>query len=311
MFPEASFMPLPRCGIPDEEARRAVDLTLDRIGNEDLFLFKDSIRGEKDLAGLRLAGALESWLKERWRDRALVKSGDGYAPAWSCRSSRAWASLSEGERASLEHALAELSRENGDSWIRQGKGILSMLASASEMLPCAEDLGAIPDGVPQALASLGMLGLRLPRWTRRWNEHGQPYISLRDYPELSVCTPSVHDTTTLRDWWRLERGREAFAMAYCPVVAGIGEDLDCDAQYELLRSLAGSSSRICMLQAQDLLDLEEGWRSEDPAWDRVNIPGTTGEFNWTWRMKPSVGELEGNARWLERVRGIAQARSRR
>ena len=27
-----------------------------------------------------------------------------------------------------------------------------------------------------------------------------------DYPYLSVCTPSVHDTSTLRGWWEEDRG---------------------------------------------------------------------------------------------------------
>ena len=50
------------------------------------------------------------------------------------------------------------------------------------MLPCAEDLGAVPDCVPNVLAKLDILGLRVIRWFRAWNEDGQPYVPFDKYP---------------------------------------------------------------------------------------------------------------------------------
>ncbi len=282
---------------------------LDRIGGEELYLFKRGVRGERDISAAGLDASLSEKLKERWRDRALVPLADGrYAPAWRYTSARAWASLSDHERYLLGERFGRMRAEEEALWLEHGRALLGMLKAESAMMPCAEDLGSIPPGVPEALAGLGMLGLRLPRWTRLWDQPGQPYVALQNYPELSVCTPSVHDTSTLRGWWELEGGREGFAAAYCPALSSAGPALSAENQYLLLKALATAASRLYVLQLQDLLDMDERYRSSEPTLDRVNVPGAVADFNWTWRMGPSVRELSANGAWLEKLRGIVAAR---
>jgi 4-alpha-glucanotransferase len=41
---------------------------------------------------------------------------------------------------------------------KTGEGDLKELQAASDMLVCAEDLGAVPDCVPKTLEELGILG---------------------------------------------------------------------------------------------------------------------------------------------------------
>ncbi len=282
---------------------------LDRIGDEELYLFKRAIRGERDISAAGLEPALADKLKERWRDRALVPLPEGgFAPAWRYSSTRAWASLSDHEKGVLGERFSRMRALDERSWLEQGRLLLGMLKAESTMLPCAEDLGSIPPGVPEALVELGMLGLRLPRWTRHWDHEGQPYVALESYPELSVCTPSVHDTSTLRGWWELEDGREGLAAAYCPALSATGPHLSAENQYTLLKALAGAASRLFVLQAQDLLDMDERYRSADPSLDRVNVPGAVAEFNWTWRMGPTIEALSANGPWLDKLRGLVKAR---
>jgi len=182
--------------------------------------------------------------------------------------------------------------------------LLAMLAKASGMLPCAEDLGAVPPCVPKVMAELGVLGLRIPRWTRDWDRPGQPYIALADYPELSVCTPSVHDTSTLRGWWENEGEKQGFAVACCPEHQG-KDKLDPQTARSVLSNLATAASRLFVLQLQDLLDLDSAYLSEDAAKDRINVPGIVDDYNWTWRMGPEAETLLADKTWLETVRSIA------
>jgi hypothetical protein len=81
---------------------------------------------------------------------------------------------------------------------------MDLMRSSTKMLVCAEDLGSIPDCVPRVLEEKSILGLKIVRWARNWNAPGQPYYAVREYPNLSVCTPAVHDTSTLRQWWEEE-----------------------------------------------------------------------------------------------------------
>ncbi|MBU0927038.1 MAG: 4-alpha-glucanotransferase [Spirochaetes bacterium] len=286
-----------------QDSPAAAEAALDRIGDEDLFLFKRSVRGEADISGLGLPGPAADFLKERWRDRALLVVGaDSYAPTWRHRESRAWASLSDAEREALGSLFARKGEEAERGWEEKGRALLSMLKGASSMLPCAEDLGAVPDCVPRVLEGLGIPGLRVPRWMRRWDEPGQPFKPLSEYSVLSACTPSVHDTSTLRAWWDYEDGREEFAAAYCPGLSPAPPSLDTAAASAVLRALAGAPSLLYVLQLQDLLDLSEDFRSADPRADRVNVPGTVDAFNWTWRMGYPVEELEASLEWKARVR---------
>lgn len=298
-------------GASEPELAVAFSQALDRLGDQDLYLFKPEIRGERDLRLPGLTPPAAEALMRRWRDRAIVPLGEaGYVAAPRMRASRAWAALSDGERASLERLFSEAGRRESALWLEQGRRLLGMLKAESDMLPCAEDLGSIPPGVPEELARLGMLGLRIPRWTRHWDRPGQPYLRLDEYPELSVCTPSVHDTSTLRGWWELEGGREGFAEAYCPGILPPARELTADDEYALLRALAGARSRLYVLQLQDLLDIGEAYRSADPERDRVNVPGAVADFNWTWRMGPTIEALSADAAWIDRLRGAAEARRR-
>ncbi|MFH2114746.1 MAG: 4-alpha-glucanotransferase, partial [Spirochaetota bacterium] len=157
--------------------------SLKQLGNEDLYLFGPEIHGEKDIHGLGLDGATKSYLLQAWRDRVLLPiQDDRFVPTWRFRDASAWHSLSDHERHDLERLASEKQVEEQPLWEQHGRSLLAMLAKASGMLPCAEDLGAVPPCVPKVMAELGVLGLRIPRWTRDWDRPGQPYIALADYP---------------------------------------------------------------------------------------------------------------------------------
>lgn len=283
-----------------------VNIALDKIGNEELYLFKKSIEGEEDISALPLDTESKTFLKSCWHNRAFLKIQDNnkkpsYAPVWTMENSKAWHSLSGEEQNSIKKLIDEKKIPVEEGWAEQGRALLSMLKQSSEMLPCAEDLGAVPDCVPQVLAELDIPGLRVPRWMRRWKELGQPFVNFYEYDELSLCTPSVHDTSTLRAWWDLEEGKNEFIK-----ILDSGEELSLDAmdtktQALVIKAMAACSSRLFVVQLQDLLDLADCYRSENPSSDRINVPGTMNDFNWTWKMPVTVDKLFSDEAWCKLV----------
>jgi len=287
------------------EARLAFDRALDRIGSEDLWLFKNKIHGEKDICALGLSPAAESSLILAWHNRLFYEYEDGqYFPVWYFRNSRAYASLSGTERAALEKFLLKRQEESEAIWEKEGAKLLSVLTESSSMLACAEDLGAVPDCVPKVLSSLNILGLRVIRWFRSWDEKGQPYIPFDEYPELSVCTTSVHDSSTLREWWDTEADQQAFAgfigVPSLPRVYNPGTAMI------ILKHAAAAASRFRVFQIQDLLHLSQKWYTPDPAQERVNVPGTSNEFNWTYRIPAAISEIRKDAELLQSVKELAE-----
>ena len=68
------------------------------------------------------------------------------------------------------------------------------------MIPCGEDLGVNIECVPKVMEKHDILGLRVVRWCRDWEKHGQPYVVFKDYTPLSVTKPSIKDSSTIRQW---------------------------------------------------------------------------------------------------------------
>ena len=59
----------------------------------------------------------------------------------------------------------------------------------------------------------------------------------------------------------------------------------------VLTKIVSARSRFRVFQIQDLLHLSTKWYAADPASERINVPGTNNEFNWTYRLPASVGEI--------------------
>ncbi|MDR0642053.1 MAG: 4-alpha-glucanotransferase [Treponema sp.] len=294
----------------DQEGQRIFNEVLDRIGDEELWLFKDSIKGERDICGLNLHPSAQQYLVRAWQNRIFIEYQKGrFFPAWFGRDSRAYGSLSEAEKEKLEELLEKKRLEAEKIWEREGEKLLSVLIASSPMLPCAEDLGAVPDCVPRVLAKLKILGLRVVRWFRVWDKEQQPYVPFKDYPELSVCTPAVHDSSCLREWWEREADQGQFAAfigvpslvpVYNPGVAKA-----------ILKQVAAAVSRFRVFQIQDLLHLSPKWYAPDPASERINIPGTASGFNWTYRLPASIKEIARDEKFIRGVQELAQVKPRR
>ena len=275
---------------------------LERINNEELWIFNKKIKGEKDIDAVQPHNSIRGFLIEKWHDRLFYEYENGkFFPVWSFRESKAYKSLSREERDALEALLEKRRQRSEKIWEAQGKKLLSVLIESSHMLPCAEDLGAVPACVPKVLARLKILGLRVVRWFREWDKNGQPYIPFEDYPPLSVCTPAVHDSSTVREWWEREANQEQFSgfigvpslpKVYNPGTAKV-----------ILSKVASARSRFRVFQIQDLLHLSNKWYAADPAAERVNVPGTSNDFNWTYRLPATIGEI---AKDKDMIRSIAE-----
>jgi 4-alpha-glucanotransferase len=153
----------------------------------------------------------------------------------------------------------------------RGRRFLEAVASASHMLPVAEDLGVIPPYVGEVLSSLSIPGYKVMRWEK--GKDGS-YTEPVKYPAVSLATSSTHDNEPLADWWDTVDPVEK--KLFWKLVSG--EDSRppafTKAREKALSALLGASSRIVILPIQDIFGSKE----------RVNTPGTLGDHNWTYRF---------------------------
>jgi len=308
-----------------------------RIGNEALFLFDPGIRGTADIyaavwdAARRCGNAdaafagYASALGEWWADRMLYEAEpDHFVFQWVFRETTAWHSLSAEEQAYFEKTHSRMDAMSMETWELQGRKILGMLKSITGMQPFAEDLGAVPPCVPKVLKEMAIPGLSVVRWERYWERPGSPHVPLDAYRPYSVVCTSVHDSTSLRQWWEEEADRSALwslfgtmaerdpllasLLASCPMEAPAS--LGPQGAAVFVRAAALASSITAVFPVQDILACHETFRAADPRQERINVPGTQSETNWTYRMPVDLPALAGDKAFAGFISRILDRESR-
>ena len=108
----------------------------------------------------------------------------------------------------------EFDPQNEGKWEEQGRKIISAMTEATDMMPCAEDLGTVPDCSYRVLEDFGIVGINVQRWMKDWQGR---FVEGDHYRINSVATVSTHDSSTLAGWWELEAGtidKTFFKMLY-------------------------------------------------------------------------------------------------
>ncbi|MCR4790602.1 MAG: 4-alpha-glucanotransferase [Treponemataceae bacterium] len=286
---------------------KILEKIMDRIGQEELWRFKESIKSDKDIYDADIPMPVKIKLAEFWRNRTLIEiSKDKYVPLWTFHDTKAWQTLNNDEKFKLGDLLARGFEKMNLTWEKQAKSILGELTGCTDMIACAEDLGSNPKCLPEVLDKLSILSLKVVRWNREWDQQNQPFVPFEDYPELSVTTSSVHDSSTLRSWWLNEKDAEDFYKTFgAPEEIEPGRYGSGTAKF-LLETIAKSNSAFCIHPIQDFLTLVPDYFAENPDDERVNIPGSVNEFNWTYRLPVSVEKLLKNKSLISEIKKIAK-----
>lgn len=174
-------------------------------------------------------------------------------------------------------------------WGEHGRTILRMMLESSTMLPVGEDLGTIPDVCRETLRQMGICGMKVQRWERRW--HGdRGYIDPADYPPLSLATLATHDSETLAGWWRSYPEDRDLLYRTLGLEGPVPADLPPDLHRRIVRWLGRAGSLFIVHLLQDLIQ-PFGVLPGDPAEHRINLPGTVNPTNWRWRCPVPVSRL--------------------
>ena len=319
-------------GNPDT-TREILGKICDRIGWEELWLFKQNIKTEADIRKIRLDkygidqsiqveifNRLCSW----WKNRTLIEVSKGkFLPLWKYTESRSWASLSQEERDKLSRIFADASQKQELLWQKQAEKIFTALLSESKMTPCGEDLGVYIPCMEKVLDKYGIFGLKVIRWCRKWEEAAQPFVSLKSYRRLSIVTTSVHDSSTLREWYSEEIKHlglpiekispEHFFEKFGIDASGVdcsgihfSDSLNPQGAKLLLEVFARNSGAWFINPLQDWLYLDSKYYAPDAKSERINVPGSVTSFNWTWRMPVLVEKLSENKKLIEKISEIAR-----
>ena len=185
------------------------------------------------------------------------------------------AQIAQGER------LIEILRDGGGAMLSGDKVI-------------AEDLGTVPPFVRASLTRLGVPGYRVLRWEKDDHVFRDP----AKWPALSVATTGTHDTESLAEWYDALPAWERKHFLSLPGLEGLresGSRFDDHARDALLELVQRSGSSLSLVPFQDAMGSRE----------RVNLPGSVADTNWSYRMAQTVDALAADTETTERLRAIA------
>ena len=182
-----------------------------------------------------------------------------------------------------------------------------MLVETTRMLTCGEDLGMIPDCVPEVMQRQQILSLEIERMPK---DTGREFADVMHYPYMSVCTTSTHDMNPVRAWWR--ESRETTQHYYNNVMQWWGE-APYDATPEICREIIGrhlsSPAMLTILPLQDWLSIDGALRYDDPEAERINVPANPTHY-WRYRMHITLEQLLAADSFNATVRAMITAGGR-
>ena len=177
--------------------------------------------------------------------------------------------------------------------IAQGEALMALFRSHGSSI-IAEDLGVVPDFVRASQAREQVPGLKVLRWEREWEEEGRPFRDPRAYAACSVAISGTHDTEAMAAWWDGADPDERRAVL--PILGEAARGISPDDAFSdrirdaLLATLFHAGSDLTLIALPDIF----GWR------DRINVPSSVTDENWTWRLPWPVETLttsrEGTSR---------------
>ena len=173
-------------------------------------------------------------------------------------------------------------------WRQEAMQKLPALKRVTNMLICGEDLGLVPDCVPDVMKQLGILSLEIQRMPK---DNSKVFFHPNDAPYLSVVTPSTHDMSTIRGWWEEDKakiqrffnhelGQWGIAPYYCE--AWINKTIVLQHLY--------SPAMWSVFQLQDILGIDAHIRRQNPNDERINVPANPKNY-WRYRMHISLEDL--------------------
>jgi len=175
---------------------------------------------------------------------------------------------------------------------RGEKFIEAVTETANGKLPVGEDLGVIPDYMREYMKEISLPGYRVLRWEKDNEVFREP----RNYPVASLCTTSTHDTETLKEWWEAMpawQRANVWEMISAKKTDG-NVPFTPEVHKAVIKRVMDSASCMVIVPVQDIIGTT----------DRINVPGTVSEDNWTYRVDCETAEF--NSKYLNQMRAFGE-----
>lgn len=177
---------------------------------------------------------------------------------------------------------------HNEFWKAQAFNCLTPLVGSTNMLVCGEDLGMIPESVPDVMNKLQIFSLEIERMPKTPQRE---FSDLYNLPYHSVCTTSTHDMTPLRSWWKEDRAK--IQRYYNNVLGYAGdapEECTADLATQIVSNHLATASMLAIIPIQDWFAMDDSIKRKDYEAERINVPSDSNHY-WRYRMHITLEKL--------------------
>lgn len=276
------------------------------------YRFKEHIKGASHLAwevydkcGDKFPQALKKALLNLYGSVLFLrdlKEPGMFVPRILGSETEAYAQLSQQQRIAYDHIYEDyFYNRHTMYWFEEGMRKLAPVLQSTTMTACGEDLGMIPACVPWVMKNLQILSLEIQRMPKLF---GETFARPEYYPYLSVATPSTHDMSTLRGWWRED---EALSAEFYHRVLGCTGECPREMSGAVARAILvqhlQSPAAFALFAWQDIMAIDERLRLADPEAERINVPSNRDHL-WNYRMHIAIEDLMNERAFNDALRAM-------
>jgi len=179
--------------------------------------------------------------------------------------------------------------------IANGRRVLGVMVDESQragVQMIAEDLGVIPEFVHVVMRDLHVPGYRVIPWERDFVRHA--YRRPEEFPSESVAAWSTHDTAPIGAMWKALAQWERDGLSD---LIGVARNANHDDVWRAqMRILNRAGSSLALVLGQEIIGDEA----------RINLPGTVGPENWSYRLPATFDQLSSDPAIQWRMQALAE-----
>ena len=295
-----------------DDTKKVIKEYLTPIGDER-YALKDFCDTQKKIQALfndkndKEANRLRAGLYELCNEVLFIhdkREPEKFHPRIMGHTSRAFADLDNAQKAAFEKLYYHFFyHRHNQFWSEQAMRKLPALIAATDMLVCGEDLGMIPDCVPQVMKELQILSLEIQRMPKDINHN---FENLSTIPYMSVCTTSTHDMSPTRMWWREDRNiTQQFYNEILWKQGTAPEDCTPELCWQIVINHLNAPDMLTIIPLQDWLAIDDKLRRPNPMEERINDPAVA-QFYWRYRMHLTIEELLKAEDFNNQIKGMLE-----
>ncbi|HCN11522.1 MAG TPA: 4-alpha-glucanotransferase, partial [Chryseobacterium sp.] len=172
-------------------------------------------------------------------------------------------------------------------WYQKAMEKLPVILNSTDMLICGEDLGLVPDCVPQVMDRLAITALKV----QRMPSENILWYNPKHAGYLNVVTASSHDSSTLRQWWHEDRNfTQKFFNEQLGQYGTAPWNLEPELAEIIMKQHLYNESMLAIFPLQEFLATDYELTNPNMDDERINQPAVFPHY-WRYRMHLKLEDL--------------------